>query len=101
MGASLSPCREKGRLAPSGILPRWRCRHCGASVVTAPGAVATEKAPPMSHGNIPTNTEIARAERRANLARSLVVEVGFRRVLCENLSFEKELMIGLERIERF
>ena len=34
-GASLSPCRDKGRLAPSGILPCWRWRHCGASVVTA------------------------------------------------------------------
>ena len=29
--------------APSGILPRWRCRHCGVSVVTVPGAVATER----------------------------------------------------------
>jgi hypothetical protein len=43
--ASLSPCRDKGRLAPSGILPRWRWCHCGASVVTVPGAVATEKDP--------------------------------------------------------
>jgi hypothetical protein len=34
-GASLSPCRDKGRLAPSGILPCWRWCHCGASVVTA------------------------------------------------------------------
>src|ERR1700730_17230653 len=25
------------------ILPRWRWCHCGASVVTAPGAVATER----------------------------------------------------------
>ena len=25
------------------IPPRWRCRHCGASVVTAPDAVATER----------------------------------------------------------
>src|SRR6202023_279073 len=35
IGASLSPCRDKGRLAPSGILPRRRWCHCGASVVTA------------------------------------------------------------------
>src|SRR2546421_9418477 len=48
IGASLSPCGDKGRLAPSGILPRWRCCHCGASVVTAPGAVATEKDPQLS-----------------------------------------------------
>src|ERR1700719_4596792 len=40
---SLSPCRGKGRLARSGILPRWRWCHCGASAVAAPGAVATEK----------------------------------------------------------
>jgi hypothetical protein len=65
-GASLSPCRDKGRLAPSGILPRWRCRHCGASVVTAPGAVATEKDPKMSEGKIPTKTKFARAKSRAN-----------------------------------
>src|ERR1700757_620632 len=32
--ASLSPCRERP-LALSAILPRWRWRHCGASVVTA------------------------------------------------------------------
>ena len=31
-GASLSPCRDQGRLA---LLPRWRWCHCGASVVTA------------------------------------------------------------------
>src|ERR1700730_12203338 len=29
----------------SGPEPRWRWCHCGASVVTAPGAVATEKDP--------------------------------------------------------
>ena len=32
-------------MAPSGILPRWRWCHCGASAVAAPGAVATEKDP--------------------------------------------------------
>src|ERR1700730_9768586 len=53
IGASLSPCRDKGRLAPSGILPCWRWCHRGASVVTAPGAVATEKDPQMSHSKIP------------------------------------------------
>ena len=63
-GVSLSPCRDQGRLAPSGILPRWRCRHCGASVVTVPGAVATEKDPQMSHSNILTKTKLARAKSR-------------------------------------
>ena len=60
------PCRDKGRLAPSGILPRWRCCRCGASAVTAPGAVATEKDPQMSHSKIPTKTKFARAKSRAN-----------------------------------
>ena len=36
-----------------------------------------------------------------DLARSLIVEVGFHHVPSENMSFKKELMIGLERIERF
>ena len=35
-----------------------------------------------------------------DLARSLIVEVGFHHVLRKNLSFEKELMVGLERVER-
>jgi hypothetical protein len=52
-------------LAPSGILPRWRCRRCGATVVTAPGAVATEKDPQMSHGKTPRKTKCARAKSRA------------------------------------
>src|ERR1019366_6419977 len=64
-GVSLSPCRDQGRLAPSGILPRWRCPHCGASVVTVPGAVATEKDPRMSHSNTPTKTKFARAKSGA------------------------------------
>jgi hypothetical protein len=67
-GASLTPCRDKGRLAPSGILPRWRCRHCGASVVTAPGAVPTERDPQMSLSKTPTNTKLARAKSGANRA---------------------------------
>src|SRR4030081_218683 len=62
---SLSPCRDKGRLAPSGILPRWRWCHCGASAVAAPGAVATEKDPQMSHSKTPTKTKFARAKSRA------------------------------------
>src|ERR1700730_13000045 len=65
IGASLSPCRDKGRLAPSGILPRWRWCHCGASVVAAPGAVATEKDPQMSHSKTPRKTKFARAKSRA------------------------------------
>ena len=37
-------CRSHLRpLGPSWIPPRWRCRHCGASVVTALDAVATER----------------------------------------------------------
>jgi hypothetical protein len=67
----MSPCRDKGRLAPSGILPRWRCRHFGASVVTAPGAAATEKDPQMSHGKTPTKTEVARAKAARKGLRSL------------------------------
>jgi hypothetical protein len=68
IGASLSPCRDKGRLAPSGILPRRRWCHCGASVVTAPDAVATEKDPQMSLSKTPTNTKLARAKSGANRA---------------------------------
>ena len=56
---------RSGLLAASGILPRWQCRHCGASVVTAPDAVATEKDPKMSHSKIPTKTEVARAKNGA------------------------------------
>src|SRR5580692_2396272 len=64
IGASLSPCRDKGRCAPSGILPCWRWCHCGASVVTAPDAVATEKDPLMSNSKIPTKTKLVRAKSR-------------------------------------
>ena len=32
-----------GVVASPGILPRWRCRHGGASVVTAPDAVSARK----------------------------------------------------------
>jgi hypothetical protein len=49
-----------------GSLPRWRRRHCGVSVVTAPGAVTTKKDPKMSHGKTPRKTEAARAKSRAN-----------------------------------
>src|ERR1700719_4192310 len=54
--ASLSPCRDKGRLAPFGILPRWRWCHCGASGVAVPGAVVTTKDPQMSHSKTLTKT---------------------------------------------
>src|SRR3982074_833431 len=57
---------RSGPVGPSGILPRWRWCHCGASVVTAPGAVATEKDHKMSHGKILTKTKFARAKSRAN-----------------------------------
>src|SRR5450631_3963636 len=65
IGASLCHAEIRAGWAPSGILPRWRCRHCGASVVTAPGAVATEKDPRMSHSNILTKTKFARAKSGA------------------------------------
>ena len=44
---------------------RWRCRHCGASVVTAPDAVATEKDPSNVAWQNPSKTEVARAKSRA------------------------------------
>jgi len=40
---SVSVAAIYGPLGPSWIPPRWRCRHCGASVVTALDAVATER----------------------------------------------------------
>jgi hypothetical protein len=36
-----------------------------------------------------------------DLARALIVEVGFHHVLRKNMSIEKELMIGFRRVERF
>jgi hypothetical protein len=36
----------------SGILPRWPCCHCGASVVTEPDTVATERISKMSQRKI-------------------------------------------------
>src|SRR6202011_5788491 len=62
---SLSPCRGKGRLARSGILPRWRWCHCGASAVAAPGAVATEKGSSNVAQQIPQKDQVcARQEPR-------------------------------------
>jgi hypothetical protein len=43
---SISVAAIYGPRGPSWIPPRWRCRHCGASVVTALDAVATEKGSP-------------------------------------------------------
>jgi hypothetical protein len=40
---SVSVAAIYGSVGPSWIPPRWRCRHCGASVVTALDAVVTEK----------------------------------------------------------
>jgi hypothetical protein len=48
-----------------GILPCWRCCHCGASVVTAHGDVTTEKDPQMSHSKTITKIKPARAKSRA------------------------------------
>jgi len=42
---SVSVAAIYGSLGPTWILPRWLCRHCGASVVTALDAVATEGDP--------------------------------------------------------
>ena len=47
------------------ILPRRLRRHCGASVVTARGAVATERDPKMSHRKAPKNTKLVRAKSGA------------------------------------
>jgi hypothetical protein len=46
------------------IPPRWRCRHCGASVVTALDAVATERGSQMSQSKTHTKTKFARAKGR-------------------------------------
>ena len=46
----------------SRILPRRLRRHCGASAVTALGAVAAEKDPKMSHRKAPKNTKLARTK---------------------------------------
>jgi Protein of unknown function (DUF3489)/Lyase len=62
--ASLWQCRERP-LALSGILPRWRWCHCGASVVTAHGAVATKKDLNVSHSKTPTRIKSVRAKRGA------------------------------------
>jgi hypothetical protein len=43
-GASVSVTLG-GPPRPSGILPRWPCRHCGASVVTVDDAVVIERIP--------------------------------------------------------
>jgi len=55
------PIRAGG---PIWILPRWRYRHCGASVVTALDAVATERDPKMSHSKTPNKTKLPRAKSR-------------------------------------
>ena len=47
------------------IPPRRLRRRCGASVVTALGAVATERDPNMSHRKAPNNTTLVRAKRGA------------------------------------
>jgi len=49
----------------SRILPRRLRRHCGASVVTALGAVAAERDPKMSHRKTPNRTKPSRAKRGA------------------------------------
>ncbi len=66
---SVTVAVDKGRSARSGILPRPACR-CGASVVTAPGAAATEKDPQMSLSKTPTKTKLARAKSGAEHSRS-------------------------------
>jgi hypothetical protein len=47
------------------ILPRWRLCHCGASVVTAHGDVATKKDPPnVAQQNHHKGQDCARQEPR-------------------------------------
>ena len=62
--ASVSPCDE-GLLAPSGIPPRWRCRHCGASVVTAPVPSQPKGSQNVAQQN-PHQDQDRAAPRRAN-----------------------------------
>ena len=65
-------CRDKGRLAPIGILPRWRGRHCGASAVTAPGAVATGKDPQNVASQSPRKDHVGpRREARKRACKAL------------------------------
>src|SRR5262249_54552132 len=59
------PRVERRPLALSGILPRWRWCHCGASVVTVLYAVATEKDLHMLHNKPPTKAKIAHAKSGA------------------------------------
>jgi hypothetical protein len=64
IGASLSPCRDKGRWpypdpAPLAMVPLRGFGGDGA------GAVATEKDPQMSHSKTPSKTKLARAKTRA------------------------------------
>src|SRR5271169_4219881 len=58
-------CRhvDAGLLASSRILPRWRYRHCGASVMTARLPSQTERALKMSHRNTPHKTKLAPTKR--------------------------------------
>ncbi len=50
---------------PIWIPPRWRRRHCGASVVTAPDAVATERGPKMSQSTPSKKAKLARPKSDA------------------------------------
>ncbi len=63
---SVSVAAIYGPLGPSWIPPRWRCRHCGASVVTALDAVVTERDSLMSHRKIRTKANFARAKQHVN-----------------------------------
>ena len=55
---------DKGRLALLGILPRWRCRHCGASVVTALDAVPTERDQNVTRQNLQEDQTCERQGQR-------------------------------------
>src|ERR1700730_4869355 len=75
---SLSPCRGKGRLARSGILPRWRWCHCGASAVAASGAVATEKGSSNVAQQNPDKDQVcARQEPREHTCEAWDHSLGF------------------------
>jgi hypothetical protein len=64
-------CRhiDAGLLASSRIPPRWRYRHCGASVVTARAPSQTERISKMSHRNTPSKTTVAPAKHAKKSAK--------------------------------
>src|SRR3984893_13809590 len=67
-----------------------------------PGVVVTNAV--IITSDVVVEKKFVRVRAQANfieLARPLVAEMGFHNVLREHVSFEKELMLSLERIKRF